>query len=286
MNTWFLYSIAALALFGIQRFLYKVSAEEKCNTALTTFSFMGTVALISFFFFISGKWETDSFCLLFCLALINGLTFLTSTISTMEALKHIPTMKAMPLIRLNTAAVVILSVILFKDRLSAFQVAGIIIAIAVIVILARQPSFAAEKEKNAAEGFGFAMLALFSGAVAALSSKYAALYVNKLAFISMSYFLSMIFAITLRNRFQAKSEPHKNRRALLIGFSMGLANFAGFYLLLLALEKGPLSVIMPITGMYFVVVIGLSALIYKEKIESLKVFAICLTIVSIILMGL
>ncbi len=47
MSSWYIYAIFALILLGFQRFLYKVSAERKCNTAWTTFSFMATVAILS-----------------------------------------------------------------------------------------------------------------------------------------------------------------------------------------------------------------------------------------------
>lgn len=47
MEQWYTFAIIALFLIGIQRFLYKVSAERRCNSAWTSFSFMGTVAFSS-----------------------------------------------------------------------------------------------------------------------------------------------------------------------------------------------------------------------------------------------
>ena len=284
MNTWYLPAVFALFLFGIQRFLYKVSAAERCNTAWTTFSFMGTVALISALFLFARNEAVFNPYLLIALSLINGLSFLTSTIMTIEALKYIPTSRAMPLIRLNTGVVVVLSVILFHDRLSACQIAGIIIAITVIVMLARRPAVDIGPENMAARGFVMASIALVSGSIAALSSKYAALYVNKLAFITLSYFLSMILSLPLRGFLRGPEVSTNHGKALLLGFSMGIFNFAGFYALLHALERGPLSVIMPVTGMYFVVVIALSVLFYKENLDLFRCLVVVLTVVSIVLM--
>jgi len=137
MDSWYVYTIIALFAFGIQRFLYKVSAARKCNTAWTTFAFMGTVALLGFLSFITVK-ETvpDVFFLLF-ISLVNSVSFLAGTMSTLEALKHISTGIAYPIIRLNTGIVVIFSILYFKDSLSPYQIAGIIIAISVILILTR-----------------------------------------------------------------------------------------------------------------------------------------------------
>lgn len=284
MNTWYVLAIISLFLFGIQRFLYKVSAVEKCNTAWTTFSFMGTVAFIGAIFFFFGNNAISDPPLLIALSLINGLSFLTSTIMTIEALKYIPTSRAMPLIRLNTGVVVILSVILFHDRLSGFQIAGIGIAIGVIIMLAHHSAVNSDPKNMAARGFVMALIALASGSIAALSSKYAALHVNKLAFIALSYFLSMLLSLALRGFLRGPGVQANQGKALLLGFSMGIFNFAGFYSLLHALERGPLSVIMPVTGMYFVVVIALSVLFYKEKIDFSRCLAVILTVVSIILM--
>ena len=47
MPIWYGFAVLALLLLGAQRFLYKVSAERKCNTAWTTLSFMATVAVLS-----------------------------------------------------------------------------------------------------------------------------------------------------------------------------------------------------------------------------------------------
>jgi hypothetical protein len=54
MTSWYPLAIAALILLGSQRFLYKVAAETGCNAAVTTFSFMGTVALLSWIAFLAG----------------------------------------------------------------------------------------------------------------------------------------------------------------------------------------------------------------------------------------
>ena len=53
MKNWHVLSIAMLVFMGVQRFLYKVSAERVCDTAWATFSFMATVTVLSILFFLS-----------------------------------------------------------------------------------------------------------------------------------------------------------------------------------------------------------------------------------------
>lgn len=47
MNSWYFPALLALLLLGIQRFFYKVAAENKYPTEWVTFSFMATVTLLS-----------------------------------------------------------------------------------------------------------------------------------------------------------------------------------------------------------------------------------------------
>jgi uncharacterized membrane protein len=76
------------------------------------------------------------------------------------------------------------------------------------------------------------------------------------------------------------------KEALTIGFVMGLINFIGFYAFLKALSAGPLSIIISIVGMQFVIAVVLSAIIYKERMNFLRVLGILLTGVSILLLRL
>ena len=284
MGNWYVFAIFALILLGFQRFLYKVSAERKCNTAWTTFSFMATVAILSStLFLLLGESVSDITFLIF-IALVNSGAFLVATITHIEALKHIPTSVAYPIIRLNAVVVVIFSIFYFKDRLSLYQGIGIVLALAVIVILAVGINDNNAPQKNIKRGFIFVLIALFGGAAAAISSKFAASYTNKMAFIAVSYIASTLFSLGLRKTLETEEARKTHKDALIIGVIMGLINLAGYYSFLKALSTGPLSIIASITGMHFVISIILSALIYKEKLTLLRILGIFLTVLSIILL--
>jgi drug/metabolite transporter (DMT)-like permease len=284
MGNWYVFAIFALILLGFQRFLYKVSAERKCNTAWTTFSFMATVAILSStLFLLLGESVSDITFLIF-IALVNSGAFLVATITHIEALKHIPTSVAYPIIRLNAVVVVIFSIFYFKDRLSLYQGIGIVLALAVIVILAVGINDNNAPQKNIKRGFIFVLIALFGGAAAAISSKFAASYTNKMAFIAVSYIASTLFSLGLRKKLETEEARKTHKDALIIGVIMGLINLAGYYSFLKALSTGPLSIIASITGMHFMISIILSALIYKEKLTLLRILGIFLTVLSIILL--
>jgi drug/metabolite transporter (DMT)-like permease len=286
MENWYILTLIALILFGIQRFLYKVSAKRNCNTAWTTFAFMGTVAILSTFFFLLHDQRISDFKYLFLISLINSASFFSGTIATIEALKNISTGFAYPIIRLNTGIVVIFSIFYFNDSLSPYQAAGIITAIAVILILTKFDTAAKVSQRNFGRGLLLVFVSLFSGAIAAISSKFAAMNTNLLGFMALSYFMSMLFSFFIRKRLVSDRSEKNHNDSLVIGFIMGLVNFGGFYSLLLALSSGPLSIIISITGMYFVIAILLSSFIYKEEMGALRIAATVLTAGALVLMKL
>jgi len=279
---WYSLSIIALFFLGTQRFLYKVSAQRGCNTAWTTFTFMGTVTLLSSISFFVSYEPISGIPFLIFISLVNSVSFTLGTLSHMEALKFLPASVAYPIIRLNAAVVVVFSVLFFRDHLSAYQIVGIFIAIAVITILARESNSQEIARRDIRKGFSLVSVCVLSGAVASISSKFAAMYTNKMAFIALSYFMGTLFSFAFRNRLVAEIPGGRNIDAVIIGIGMGLLNFAGFYAFLSALAIGPLSIIVSIMGLHFVIPIILSTIIYSEKPTPVRIFGVLLTIVSVL----
>jgi drug/metabolite transporter (DMT)-like permease len=253
-ETWYFFALGALVLMGVQRFLYKVSAERNCNTAWTTFAFMGTVAVLSAAIFLFSGADEPNFTFLLVVSVVNSLSFLLATVTHIEALKAIPTSIAM--------------------------------AVAVMLILTREAGEGNSHYGNTRRGVLLASLSLVGGAVASVSSKFAAIYDNPLAYMALSYLLSTLFSFGLRRRFEQQGVSRDLRPALLIGLAMGLINFVGYYLFLKALALGPLSIVISLTGMHFVIPIVLSVLFYGERLHVVRILAVAMTIASIILLRL
>jgi drug/metabolite transporter (DMT)-like permease len=156
----------------------------------------------------------------------------------------------------------------------------------VILILARQADDQKPSHRIIKRGFILVFISLLSGSIASITCKFAAVYTNKIGFMAISYFMGTLFSFGLREKLQTKGANKNHKDALIIGFIMGLINFAGFYSFLKALSLGPLSIIISITGMHFVIAIILSVLIYKENLTPLRILGIFLTILSIIFLRL
>lgn len=286
MTNWYLTAILALLLLGTQRFFYKVAAEKKCPTEWVTFSFMATVTILSTgLFFIQGRHEPNIGYLV-TVSLINSAAFLIATVAHIEALKYIPGNIAYAIIQLNAAVVAIFSLLYFKDRISLFQGLGLIVAVTAMIVMRKQMAGTSGPGTRQRRGIIFVFLALFGGAAASISSKFAAMDTDKLAFMALSYLIGMIGSLGIKKALAFKTAEEKRAQAIGIGIIMGVFNFAGFYAFLIALERGPLSLIAAIVGMHFVISIVLSAVIYREKITPAGLTGILLTILSIILLRL
>jgi drug/metabolite transporter (DMT)-like permease len=282
MRNWYALSIVALALMGAQRFLYKVSAERECSTAWTTFSFMGTVAVLSVTFFLSLKESVSDARMLLLTAGVNSASFVLGTMTHIEALKHVPSSVVYPIIRLNMVVVVLFSLLFLREQVSLQQMLGIVLAIAVIVILTRDAEEVKGAFGNVRKGLFLVFVSLISGSVASISSKFAAVYSNKLGFMALSYFLGTVFSAALLGKTRKEEIPGKRKDAVVIGLLMGLLNFVGFYTFLAALSVGPLSIIVSITGMHFVIAVLLSVILYKERLSRMRVLGMALAVASVL----
>ncbi|MBN2468900.1 MAG: DMT family transporter [Deltaproteobacteria bacterium] len=286
MQNWYTLSIAALLLMGTQRFLYKVAAERKCSNPHTTFFFMATVAVLSSsMFLLSGQTVSNPRFLLF-IALLNSAAFLAGTLSHIEALKHIPATVAYPIIRFNIVIVILFSIIFLHDRPSLYQLAGILAALSVMIILSQDYELRQQSFQDKRSGYLLVATCVCSGAIASISCKFAAILTSDLGFMALSYFFSSIGAYILTKRSTPAISPQNKRDAFIIGVFMGFINFAGFYLFLQALSMGPLSIIVSITGMHFIIAALLSVLVYHEHLTPFRIAALTLTVASIILLRL
>lgn len=233
MSSWFAYSLAAFFLMGIQGFLYKVAAERRCDTARTTFIFMATVAVLSFIFWAYLREPMGNLTALIILAVVNSLTFLAATMSFIEALKFVSATTAYSVARLNLVILTIFSFVWFHDRLSMYQISGIVIALAAMLTLTKGMNQGEAKQEHK-KGFTFLMISLFTSAIAAISSKYAAMYVGKLSYLAFVYSIAALSSAALFKKPNINApQSDKAVTTITIGLAMGILNFFGYYAFLI-----------------------------------------------------
>lgn len=282
MPDWYFLSLAALLLLGTQRFFYKVAAERNCSSPLTTAVFMATVTLLSAAaFLLSGESAGDVPTLLL-LAAINSAAFALGTVVNMEALRRLPTAITFPLTRLSILLVIGFSILYFGERPGPWQWLGILLGLAVVVVLATDLGGTAAVRQQRSSGLLLVAACVLCGAVASISSKFAAVATSKTAFMALSYLLGTLFCLTMAGTWKRAESAAQTGAVVGIGMLMGLLNFAGFYAFLAALERGPLSLIALITGMHFVIPVALSVLFYREKITPRRWLGLGLTLLAVL----
>ena len=286
MSSWFWYSLIAFFLMGIQGFPYKVAAERRCDTALTTFIFMATVAILSSILWAYLREPVGNPTTLTILALVNSLTFLAATMTFIEALKFLSATFAYSIIRLNLVIITVFSFVWFDDQLTLFQVSGIIIALASMLILTKSMNQDGKQRERSKHGIVLLVVSLLASSIAAISSKFAAMYVGKLSFLIIVYSIAALSSMALTKKPNTAELQNNKRATIVIGIAMGVLNFVGYYAFLMALSRGPLSLVASITGMHFVVSVVLSILIYREKLTLARIIGFILTVASIILLRL
>jgi drug/metabolite transporter (DMT)-like permease len=284
MSHWYFLALTALVVLGLQRFLYKVSAEMRCNSAVTTFAFMATVAVLSWCAYLPRAATVTHLGPLLVVSLVNSLGFLTGTLATIEALKSLPAGAVYTLTRLSTVLSVLFSLAYFGDRLTLQQSLGVLLALSVIFLFARSRAGSATDTNHSRRGFLLALLAIAGGAASTVSSKFAAIQVDSFGFMAVSYSMSTLLILLVKSRMFPQQTGQRTQPALFIGLAMGVTNFFGYYALLRALATGPLAIIAPLVGMYFIMAVMLSFLVYREKVSRQQLLAIALTVLSILLM--
>ncbi len=283
MATWYLYSIAALLLLGSQRFLYKVAAERGCGSVLTTTIFMGTVTLLSTVTYVSKATVIVNPGALILWSLINSTTFAAATIFNIEALKRLPASVTFPLTRLTMVLVILFSLSYFGDHLRSIQWLGMLSAFAVVGVLLSELR---SRKINASQmtGLWFVAANISCAALSSISCKFAAIQTDKAAFMALTYLLATVFSLGINLRWKKSPGAGNNKAALTLGLTMGALNFVGFYALLCAMETGPLSAVMLITGMQFIIAIILSVILYREHLSRPRIAAIVLALIAVALM--
>ncbi len=283
MASWYLFSIAALLLLGSQRFLYKVAAERGCNSVLTTTIFMATVTLLSTVTYASDATPINNPGSLLLWSLVNSTTFAAATIFNIEALKRLPASVTFPLTRLTMVLVILFSLSYFGDRLHTVQWLGMLSAFSVVGVLLSELR-RKQMSSQQLSGLWFVGANISCAALSSISCKFAAMQTDKAAFMALTYFLATIFSLLINLRWKKPAGTGKNKGALSLGLAMGILNFVGFYALLSAMEKGPLSAVVLITGMQFIIAIMLSVILYREQLSRPRVAAIILALVAVVLM--
>lgn len=282
MLGWFELTILSTLLFGIQNFLYKVSAAKKQNSHTVTLASTITVAVASVIFFFVTKGKIIELNFLLFVSFLCAIFTVVNSITKIEGLKFIPTSIFYPIIKASIALTLIASIFIFGEVLGLKQWIGIFFIVVVVILLSIQDK--SEKIKNLKIGLFFAFGCALANTLYNIVSKFAVERVDYNNFLGGMYIFSIFFTLTSMRIFEKKEKTKNTKGSLMIGFIIGLFIFTGFLLGLKALVSGPLGIITAINSLSLIIPIILGALIYKEKVTFKRVLAVSLAIIAVILL--
>lgn len=283
---WFVSSIIATILFGVQAFLYKSATEKGADKFLVTLFFMITVEVLALIYFFFGGISFGNLSITLILGFLFALFFYLKTIGQLKALEYLPTNKVFPITSSSVILTVFYALIFFNERLGVFQILGIVLILFAINLIHNH----SKKASNYSEkkiGFLFAFLAILPGAAMNITNKYAAISTEISFFILVTYMFSIIISFTSHQVVNGKKEKKYDKKASIkIGILIGLFNFAGYLSYLTALKTGPLSLVAAIHPTFVVITVILANKIHNEELSLKQMGLVLLTVLGVAMLRL
>jgi len=276
---WFELALVSMFAYGVLDFLFKVAEARRVDFSNLLLYYYWSAALIAFSLFIVMPANIPNFSFIALFAAAQVSFYLLANVFKLESLKHVKSVLAYPIFSLHGVVVAVLAFFFLGESLSLMHYVGIALSVAAILLLI-------ERGKHIRFSRG-ALLAIGAMLCLAISATITAAVVDKLVllpFIGMSYFFAIGPSYVLEKRLHARRGTTENIAPL--GVAMGVANVTAFYCLLLALQNGPASIVLPVSSLALLVSVILSILVYKERLSKAKAFAILLALVAIVVMKL
>ncbi len=212
--------------------------------------------------------------------LIAGVLLTLSNLLLLESLRHIKVSLGATIYRLNTIGVILLSFVFLNEPFGWFKGFGILIGFIAVLFL-YQGEISSSNQKKLLLYVGVAGVASFFRAAFGVSTKAGFLEGadrnSMLLIISSSWIVGgAVYALWRERRFRITWE--KTRFICLSSFLVvGVSNF-----LMLALQHGEASTVIPIANMSFVIALLLSVALKMETFTTAKIWAMVLAVGSIL----
>jgi drug/metabolite transporter (DMT)-like permease len=215
--------------------------------------------------------------------LIAGVFLVLSNILLLESMTHIDISICSTIYRLNTIGVVILSFLLLDESINIIKISGVMLGILAVMLLF-QKKHPSSGDFNFSLFFGLSILASGLRAFYGVTSKWALMHNADLDLMLLTVSFCWIAGGFLYAAFKENKILFTSKKALYSLIS-GILVFLIVNFLMLALEYGEASVVIPIANMSFIIALAVSVTLKMEKLTMLKIAAIISAFVSIIFLS-
>lgn len=289
---WFLAAVASAILFGLTGFFMKASQMRQGSATylLLGLYITGTIG------FFAGSLREGSLQLgdwrLWAAGIVIGIGSGWGNVVFMKALDHGPASLTAPLMNLNIVLVILMSLWIYGESISAIEIGGVALLFASAVLVSirlKEPLTIKERIWFGLVALGGLLFFFRNGGLKVTAE----LGLAGTPILFISYLLSAAwFAFAAARERQnpakqahiaAKANDTSRRTGLLWGLIAGCFSYGGLQLYAAALETGPGSIAAPIFSTYGLVVVVGSVLVYKEKLTKLQSLALALLFAGLIL---
>ncbi len=212
--------------------------------------------------------------------LAAGLLLTISNLFLLESLTHIDTSLGSTIYRLNTVGVVLLSLFLLDELLGSFKIIGIILGLFAVFLLYRRSKQHSCTEKRYAFFFALAIAASLFRACYGVTSKAGFIQGASLQSLLLIGSICWIFGGAGYALFREKRFKITTKKSV-YSLVSGILVFLIVNFLMLAVENGQASVVIPIANMSFVAALILSVTLKMETLSKRKLLAIVISIAAI-----
>lgn len=291
---WFSYACLASLFNGLQGFRHKTVAHQDNDPYLFTFVSASVSFLIAgglLFQEIPDFSNLVYFCIL---TVIGAAGFILITVAKLRALSLLPSGTVFTIFRSNAVFVLAITYVfseLFPTQITPPQMAGVLLIL--FGIAALYPRHQLEpgrgSQSDIFRGLGLIFLAAAIAALLYISQKLAIedLGITKNLFIFAINLLVAIFALSViaGKVIGGATGPHRCWPTIQNGFFGGLYGYLAFWCFLQSINEGYVALTVSINSASFIIPILLSAYFYHEKLTRRTIFAVLLTFVGVISIG-
>lgn len=212
--------------------------------------------------------------------LVAGLLLTISNLFLLESLTHIDTSLGSTIYRLNTVGVVLLSLFFLNEPLGLFKIVGVILGVVAVFLLYRRTHQPENNEKGYRFFFALAIAASCFRALYGVTSKGGFLQGASLQTLLLIGSICWIFggagyALVREKRFKITAKK------AVYSLVSGVLVFLIVNFLMLAVEQGEASVVIPIANMSFVAALILSVTLKMETLSKRKLLAVAVSVIAI-----
>lgn len=278
---WFILALLSSISFGLAGFMMKVSSAKKGSTdhLLWGLYLSGTLGFLWWMFqtnVVTFSWP------IWIAGIVIGFGSAIGNLLFMKALDYGPASLTSPLVNSNIVLTILLSILLYGERLNLSEAVGVTLLIGAVVLLPIDPN-----EDLRIRNLRWYVLVLTATLLFFLRNGglkiTEEMKLPNATILFISYLFGLVwFSVALLRKKAPQATQSQMKTGLSWGLASGIFSFGGMQIYAIALEDGPASIVAPIFATNSLIVALLSILIYRERLSLVQTISLGLLFIGLV----